>query len=45
VLFSWAYGATLTFSGGANAPPVTFSIPANPTGPAQEFVFERIGKG
>jgi CubicO group peptidase (beta-lactamase class C family) len=44
-LFSWAYRATLTFSGGANAPRVTFSIPANPTGPAQEFVFERIGKG
>jgi CubicO group peptidase (beta-lactamase class C family) len=41
-IFSWAYRATLAFSGGPDEPRVTFSIPANPTGPAQEFVFERV---
>jgi CubicO group peptidase (beta-lactamase class C family) len=44
-IFSWAYRATLAFSGGSDEPRVTFSIPANPTGPAQEFVFERVVDG
>ncbi len=40
-LFSDAYGATVRFSGGAEAPRLTISIPASVTGPEQEFVFER----
>jgi CubicO group peptidase (beta-lactamase class C family) len=41
-LFTWAYRATLAFSGGADAPRLILSVPANPTGPAQEFVFEPV---
>jgi CubicO group peptidase (beta-lactamase class C family) len=38
-LFSEAYGATVRFSGGAQAPRMTITVPASVTGPAQEFVF------
>lgn len=41
-LFSEIYGATLTFSGAANAPRLTLKLPANVTGPEQTFVFEPI---
>jgi hypothetical protein len=39
-LFSEA-GATISFDGGAT-PRVTFTIPANPTGPEQTYVFEPL---
>ncbi len=38
-LFSEAYGATVRFAGGAQAPRLTITIPASVTGPAQEFEF------
>jgi hypothetical protein len=44
-LLSWAYRAALAFEGGADAPRAIFSVPANPTGPAQVFVFEPVTDG
>jgi CubicO group peptidase (beta-lactamase class C family) len=38
-LFSEAYGATVRFTGGAQAPRLTITVPASVTGPEQEFVF------
>jgi CubicO group peptidase (beta-lactamase class C family) len=38
-LFSQAYGATVRFTGGAQAPRMTITVPASVTGPEQEFVF------
>jgi CubicO group peptidase (beta-lactamase class C family) len=38
--YSEAYGATVTFTGGVNEPRVTLTIPGNPTGPEQTYVFE-----
>jgi CubicO group peptidase (beta-lactamase class C family) len=38
-LFSEAYGATVSFSGGAQEPRMTITIPASVTGPEQVFVF------
>ena len=39
-LFSEAYGATVSFTGGAQAPRMTITVPASVTGPEQEFVFK-----
>ena len=38
-LYSEAYGATVSFAGGAGAPRLTLTLPANPTGPEQRYVF------
>jgi CubicO group peptidase (beta-lactamase class C family) len=38
-LFSEAYGATVSFTGGARAPRMTITLPASVTGPEQQFVF------
>ncbi len=38
-LFSEAYGATVRFTGGAQAPRLTITVPASVTGPEEEFVF------
>jgi hypothetical protein len=38
-LFSEACGATVRFTGGAQAPRLTITVPAKVTGPEQEFVF------
>ncbi len=38
-LFSEAYGATVRFTDGAQAPRMTITVPASVTGPEQEFVF------
>jgi CubicO group peptidase (beta-lactamase class C family) len=42
-LFSEAYGATVGFTGSANEPRMTITIPASVTGPEQRFVFEPRG--
>ena len=39
-LFSEAYGATVSFTGGAQEPRMTITVPASVTGPEQEFVFK-----
>ena len=39
-LFSQVYGATVSFTGGADEPRMTITVPASVTGPAQAFVFE-----
>jgi CubicO group peptidase (beta-lactamase class C family) len=39
-LYSEAYGATVSFTGGIQQPRVTLTIPGNPTGPEQAYVFE-----
>ncbi len=44
-LFSEAYGATVTFTGEANAPRMIVSIPASVTGPEQSFEFEPVSLG
>jgi CubicO group peptidase (beta-lactamase class C family) len=44
-LFSEAYGATVSFTGGAGEPRMTIKVPASVTGPEQEFVFRRIDDG
>lgn len=41
-LFSEAYGATVTFTGGADAPRMTIAVPASVTGPAQTYRFEPV---
>jgi hypothetical protein len=38
--YSEAYGATVSFTGGSQQPRVTLTIPGNPTGPEQAYVFE-----
>jgi len=38
-LFSEVYGVTVTFSGGAQEPRMTITVPASVTGPEEEFVF------
>ncbi|HEY7066066.1 MAG TPA: serine hydrolase [Chloroflexota bacterium] len=38
-LFSEAYGVTVRFSGGAQAPRMTITVPASVTGPEEELVF------
>ena len=38
--YSEAYGATVSFAGGIDEPRVTLTIPRNPTGPEQIYVFE-----
>jgi CubicO group peptidase (beta-lactamase class C family) len=38
-LFSEAYGATVSFTGGASEPRMTIMVPGSVTGPEQEFVF------
>jgi CubicO group peptidase (beta-lactamase class C family) len=38
--YSEAYGATVSFTGGIDEPRVTLTIPRNPTGPEQTYVFE-----
>jgi beta-lactamase family protein len=38
-LSSEAYGATVSFGGGASEPRMTITVPASVTGPEQEFVF------
>jgi hypothetical protein len=38
-LFSAAYGATLSVTGGADAPRMIVTVPGSITGPEQEFVF------
>ncbi len=38
-LYSEAYGATVRFTGGAQAPRLTILLPASVTGPEEEFVF------
>jgi CubicO group peptidase (beta-lactamase class C family) len=38
--YSEAYGATVSFAGGIDDPRVTLTIPRNPTGPVQTYVFE-----
>jgi hypothetical protein len=38
-LFSEAYGATVRFTGGTQAPRMTITVPASITGSEQEFVF------
>jgi len=40
--YSEAYGATVSFTGGVNEPRVTLTIPGNPTGPEQTYVFEPV---
>jgi CubicO group peptidase (beta-lactamase class C family) len=40
--YSEAYGATVCFTGGVNEPRVTLTIPGNPTGPEQTYVFEPV---
>jgi hypothetical protein len=37
--FSVAYGATISFTGGADAPRMIVTVPGSITGPEQEFVF------
>jgi CubicO group peptidase (beta-lactamase class C family) len=39
-LFSEAYGATVRFSGGGDAPQLTITVPASITGPEQSYRFE-----
>jgi CubicO group peptidase (beta-lactamase class C family) len=41
-LYSMGYGATVSFAGGASAPRLTLTIPANPTGPQQVYIFEPV---
>jgi CubicO group peptidase (beta-lactamase class C family) len=38
--YSEAYGATVSFTGGIDEPRVILTIPRNPTGPEQTYVFE-----
>jgi hypothetical protein len=38
--YSEAYGAQVSFTGGTGKPRVTLTIPDNPTGPEQTYVFE-----
>ena len=38
--YSEAYGATVSFEGGSDEPRVSLTIPHNPTGPEQTYVFE-----
>ncbi len=39
-LFSETYGATVTFTGGADEPRMTITVPASVTGPEQKFAFK-----
>ncbi len=39
-LFSEIYGATVSFTGGADEPRMTITLPASVTGPEQTFVFK-----
>ena len=39
-LFSQAYGATVSFTGGADQPRMTITVPASVTGPEQTFVLK-----
>jgi CubicO group peptidase (beta-lactamase class C family) len=41
-LFSEAYGATVSFAGGANEPRMTIAVPASITGSEQKFVFKPL---
>jgi hypothetical protein len=43
-LFSEAYGATVSFAGGVEAPSMTIVAPASVTGPEQSYRFERREK-
>jgi CubicO group peptidase (beta-lactamase class C family) len=42
-LFSEAYGATVSLTGGADQPRITITVPASVTGPEEEFVFTPDG--
>jgi hypothetical protein len=41
--YSEAYGTMVSFTGGVNEPRVTLTIPGNPTGPEQTYVFVPSG--